>query len=399
VAKAPVLTDPVGLRTFGFPEGVTLSRFTLDGGPSLIVTSSLRKARGAYGKLRVALAEDTGEVFVLKVKYSGPRREGVSRRGVSFIAPTEPRRVPFEANLARRFGLAGRFAPFYATKQRWIKNEQATLTTSFTSLRRMDGSVHALSKWVERHTPPQQLAFARQALARLTARRLFFALADMHIESPDLSRLAVGHLDVKPDNVLYRGTQPGAAAEVRLGDFGGSQVIAPGQEALPAKEATLPAPEVVRGQAAACASDMWSAAATLGEIFNPDVDNPFWYTKIDLEAFLQLRRSITDARGDVHPSWLKDRTSPLARWLYNFYVGDVELCRYALKHLWAESPAERAPAKAAWAAMAPLLTPAHRTEATRILDAAGAGGDMRALEQSLRRFHAWERVQSAPGRS
>lgn len=95
-------------------------------------------------------------------------------------------------------------------------------------------------------------------------------IADATTGAHELHEVGIAHRSIRPGNVLMIGGQPTAAGRgnhgAKLGDLGLSQMLSPGQTITGAAKVSaieyLP-PELIQGQQASRASDIWAVGATL----------------------------------------------------------------------------------------------------------------------------------------
>ncbi len=107
----------------------------------------------------------------------------------------------------------------------------------------------------------------------LNRQEVLFAVADAADAAHALHEVGVAHRDIKPGNIMV--TSTGA----KLGDLGLAQILNPGQTVTgigPVGTIAYLAPEIIRGEAATRATDIWALGATLhqaltGRLIFPDV--------------------------------------------------------------------------------------------------------------------------------
>jgi len=107
----------------------------------------------------------------------------------------------------------------------------------------------------------------------LNRQEVLFAVADAAEAAHALHEVGVAHRDIKPGNIMIHST--GA----KLGDLGLAQILNPGQTVTgigPVGTIAYLAPEIIRGEGATRATDIWAVGATLhqaltGRLIFPDV--------------------------------------------------------------------------------------------------------------------------------
>lgn len=112
------------------------------------------------------------------------------------------------------------------------------------------------------HFPDGSLAKPARPLDRPTVIRAVAAAARA---AHELHEVGIAHRDIKPSNVLLEGDRG------FLADLGLAQIVNPGQAATgigPVGTIEFLAPEVVRGNDASRASDVWSLGATLHAVLS-----------------------------------------------------------------------------------------------------------------------------------
>ncbi|MEM8926037.1 MAG: serine/threonine-protein kinase [Actinomycetota bacterium] len=141
--------------------------------------------------------------------------------------------------------------------------------------------------------------FADGSLAQparpFTRASVLAAVADAALAAHTLHEAGMAHRSIKPGNILIDGTT------AKLGDIGLSQVLTPGQTITGLDQiGTIEflAPELIQGQGASRATDIWALGATLHRVLT---GRPI-YPKIPDDSQLEALRYLLSERPTLNDS-------------------------------------------------------------------------------------------------
>lgn len=133
------------------------------------------------------------------------------------------------------------------------------------------------------------------------------AVADAAIGAHALHEAGIAHRDIKPDNLMIdrtRGTgghSSDSGLRAQLGDLGLAQIINPGQTVTgigPVGTIEYLAPELVQGQVASRASDIWALGVTLHRALS----GRSMYQALPVESLLEALRYVLTTRPSLDSS-------------------------------------------------------------------------------------------------
>ncbi len=142
----------------------------------------------------------------------------------------------------------------------------------------------------------------------LERREVCRAVADAARAAHALHEAGIAHRDIKPSNVMLE------SGRGRLSDLGLAQVINPGQTVTgigPVGTIEYLAPEVIRGERASRASDVWALGVTLHRVLT---GRPVYHDLPTSSLVDALRRILTD-RPVIDPSLAEAERAIVARCL------------------------------------------------------------------------------------
>ncbi len=134
----------------------------------------------------------------------------------------------------------------------------------------------------------------------MTRAEVIGAVSDAALGAHALHEAGIAHRDIKPDNMMLdRSSQEsGGAIQTRLGDLGLAQIINPGLTVTgigPVGTIEYLAPELVQGQVASRATDIWAIGVTLHRALT----GRGVYQSFPVESLLDALRYVLTARPTV----------------------------------------------------------------------------------------------------
>lgn len=152
--------------------------------------------------------------------------------------------------------------------------------------------------------------FADGSLAQparpFTRASVLAAVADAAMAAHNLHEAGLAHCSIKPGNILIDDTT------AKLGDLGLSQVLTPGQTITGLDQiGTIEflAPELIRGQAASRATDVWALGATLHRVLT---GRPI-YPNVPDDSQLEALRYMLSERPTLNESLREDEQVVVGR--------------------------------------------------------------------------------------